>query len=124
MDADTVLLNGITVNGNVELVGGGGATPWSIKTNTIGGNLIVRHMMPNWLGVLDNKVGGNVILIDVQITDGLDGAPMPTIFVASNQVGQNLVCRGLGPYLSGGFPGEVNVVGGQALGQCANLPDE
>ena len=25
--------------------------------------------------------------------------------------------------MSGGFAGEVNVVGGQAIGQCANLTD-
>jgi hypothetical protein len=125
-DADTVLLNGITVKGNVALIGGGGANPWSIKTNTIGGNLLVAGVTPNWLGVIVNKVGGNVILINVHITDGLppNNDPMPTIFVASNQVGQNLMCWGLGPYVSGGLPGEVNVVGGHALGQCANLQDE
>ena len=105
MDADTVLLNGITVKGNVTLIGGGGAIPWSIKTNTIGGNLIVSDMTPNWLGVIVNKVGGNVILINVNITDGLppNNDPMPTIFVASNQVGRNLICWGLGPNVSGGF---------------------
>jgi hypothetical protein len=123
LDADTVLLNGITVKGNVALIGGGeNVNPWSIKTNTIGRNLLVAGVTPNWLGVIVNKVGGNVILINVHITD--PGDPTPTIFVASNTVGQNLICWGLGPYVSGGFPGEVNVVGGQALGQCANLPDE
>ena len=121
--ADTVLLNGITVEGNVALIGGGGAIPWSIKTNTIGGNLLVTGVTPDWLGVIVNKVAGNVILINVHITDGLPPSndPNPTIFVARNQVGQNLICFGLGPAVAGGFPGEVNVVGGHALGQCANL---
>ena len=125
IDADTVLLNGITVKGNVILIGGGGAIPWSIKTNTIGGNLIVSDMTPNWLGVIVNKVGGNVILTNVHITDGLppNNDPMPTIFVASNQVGRNLICWGLGPYVSGGFGTEHNVVGGKAIGQCAHLTD-
>jgi hypothetical protein len=134
-DANAVLLNGITAKENVMLFGSEGtasvtaratAIPWSIKTNTIDGNLIVSNMTPIWLGVIDNNVGGNVILMNVNITDGLppNDDPMPTIFVASNTVGQNLVCWGLGPYVSGGLPGEVNVVGGHALGQCANLPDE
>ncbi len=134
-DANAVLLNGITVKGNVTLIGSEGtasvaeratAIPWSIKENTIGGNVIVGHMTPLWIGLLDNKVGGNVILFNVHITDGLppNNDPMPTIFVASNTVGRNLVCYGLAPAVSGGFPGEVNVVGGKALGQCANLQDE
>ena len=123
--ADTVLLNGIKVKRNVTLIGGGGAIPWSIKTNTIGGNLIVSDMTPNWLGVIDNNIGGNAILTNVNITDGLppNNDPMPTIFIASNQVRRNLICWRLGPYVAGGFSGEVNVVGGRAIGQCANLAD-
>ena len=56
-------------------------------------------MTPIWLGVIVNKVGGNVILINIHITDGLppNNDPMPTIFVASNTVGRNLVCWGLAP---------------------------
>ena len=67
-------------------------------------------MTPLWIGLLDNKVGGNVILFNIHITDGLppNNDPMPTIFVASNTVGRNLVCDGLAPAVSGGFPGEVN----------------
>ena len=50
LDANTVLLNGITVEGNVTLVGSegtatdtnGDANPWAIKTNTIGGDLVVE----------------------------------------------------------------------------------
>ena len=123
IDADTVLLNGITVKGNVTLVGGGeNVNPWSIKTNTIGGDVVVDGVTPNWLGVIVNKVGGNVVLTNITITD--PGDPTPTIFVASNTVGRNLICWGLGPYLSGGFPREVNIVGGRAVGQCANLPHE
>jgi hypothetical protein len=122
-NADTVLLNGITVNRNVALTGGGGEIPWPIKMNTIGGNLIVSNMTPNWLGVIRNNIGGNTILTNVNITDALFGDPTPTIFVASNTVGHNLICWGLGPAVAGGFPGEVNVVGHKAIGQCANLPD-
>src|SRR5262245_10006242 len=46
-DANTVLMRGavaagagkLTVNGNVTLTGGSSENPWSIKGNTIGGNL-------------------------------------------------------------------------------------
>jgi hypothetical protein len=134
-DANTILLNGITVKRNVKLIGSEGtataaerknAIPWSIKDNTIGGDLIAGNMTPLWLGLIHNHVCGNVFLFHVHITDGLppNNDPKPTIFVASNTIGRNLVCYGLKPAVSGGFPGEVNVVGGKALGQCANLQNE
>jgi hypothetical protein len=77
--ANTVLLDGITVEGNVTLIGSEGtatateratAIPWAIKTNTIGGNLIVADMTPIWVGVIRNHVDGNVILFNIHITDG------------------------------------------------------
>ena len=132
-DANTILLNGITVKGSVTLIGSEGtatvderatAIPWAIKDNTIGGNLIAADMTPLWIGLLDNKVGGNVILFNIHITDGLppNNDPTPTIQVASNAIGRNLICYGLAPAVAGGFiPGQVNVVGGKALGQCAKL---
>ncbi len=43
IDANTVLLREMTVNGNVTLIGGGGEIPWSIKGNTIGGNLTISR---------------------------------------------------------------------------------
>jgi hypothetical protein len=118
LGANTVLLNGITVRGNVTLVGGGeqAGNPWPIKNNTIGGNLTVTGATPEWVGVLLNKVGGNVILTNITI------APGETIQVTLNTIRANLICSGLAPAVSGGvIPGEVNVVGGHALGQCANL---
>ena len=117
-DADTVLLNGITVNGNVVLSGGGEEyIPWPIKWNTIGGDLIVRHVAANWVGVLLNHVGGTASLTNITITD--PGDPTPTAFVVSNTIGQNLICKDIGPNLIAALPGENNVVGGQAFGQCA-----
>ena len=118
LDANTVLLNGITVRGNVTLIGGGeqAGNPWPIKNNTIGGNLTVTAATPEWVGVLLNKVGGNVILTNINI------APGETIQVTLNTIRANLICSGLAPAVSGGvIPGEVNVVGGHALGQCASL---
>ena len=120
--AGDFLINGVTVRGNVTMIGGGNEMyPWSIKNNTIGGNLTVAGQTTDWLGVLFNSVGKNVILIDITVND--PGDPTPIIFIVRNTIGRNLICFGLAPAVAGGFGGEVNVVGGLALGQCANLQD-
>jgi len=119
-DAATVLLNGMTVKGNVTLFGGGGPIPWSIKNNTIGGNLTVSGQTTDWLGVLFNRVGRNVTLIKINVTDTDPGAP--GVYIVQNTIGSNLTCFKLTPGVSGGFvPGAVNVVGRHATGQCAAL---
>ncbi len=119
-DAAAVLLNGITVEGNVTLIGGGSAIPWSIKNNTIDRNLTVGGQTTDWLGVLFNTIGGNATLIGVKVTDVHPGAP--GVYIVRNTIGRNLICLGLTPGVSGGFvPGSVNVVGRHAIGQCASL---
>jgi hypothetical protein len=118
--ADTVLIRKVTVNGNVTLTGGGGEIPWSIKGNTIGGNLTIGNVAADWLGVQFNGIGGNATLTNITALD--PGDPGRTVAVVENTVGNNLICMGLAPGVSGGFiPGEVNHVGHQALGQCASL---
>jgi hypothetical protein len=118
--ANTVLLNGITVNGNVKLIGGGGDIPWSIKNNTIKRNLTIRGVTADWLGVLFNKIGRNATLTNISVTD--PGDPGRLVFVVRNKIGRDLACTGLTPGVSGGFfPGEVNTVGRHATGQCASL---
>jgi len=119
-DANTVLLNGITVNKNVTLAGGGGDIPWSIKNNAIAGNLTVSNVTANWLGVLFNVIAGNTTLTNITATD--PGDPGRKVFVVRNTIGKNLNCTGLAPGVSGGFfPGEVNTVARNATGQCASL---
>ena len=118
--ADTVLLNGVTVRKSVTLNGGGGDIPWSIKNNTIHGNLTATGQTPEWLGVLFNWIGGNVTLTNITLHDEDPGAP--GVYVVRNTIRRNLSCSGLVPGVSGGFiPGEVNVVGRHATGQCASL---
>jgi hypothetical protein len=118
--ADTVLLNGISVRGNVRLRGGGGDIPWSIKNNSIGGHLKATGQAPEWLGVLFNSIGGNVTLRRITLHDVDPGAP--GVYIVSNTIGRNLFCARLDPGVSGGFvPGAVNVVGGKAFGQCKSL---
>ncbi len=121
-DAALFLLNGVKVKGNVTMLGGGNEMiPWSIKNNTIRGNLTVGGQTTEWLGVLFNHVGKNVRLFDITVND--PGDPAPTMFIVENTIGHNLYCTGLAPAVSGGFfPGEVNTVGGHTFGQCKNLP--
>jgi hypothetical protein len=119
-DANTVLMRRMTVNGNVTLTGGGGEIPWSIKGNTIGGNLTISGVTANWLGVQFNGIGRNATLTNITATD--PGDPGRTVAVVENTVARNLICTGLAPGVSGGFiPGEVNHVGHNAIGQCASL---
>ncbi len=115
--ANTVLLNGMTIRGNVTLAGGGGDIPWSIKNDTIGGSVTVIGQTAAWVGVLFNAIGGSVTLAGITVTD-----PGSKAYVVLNTIGRNLICLGLPQGVSGGFmPGEVNTVGGHAIGQCASL---
>jgi hypothetical protein len=120
-NAHTVLLNGITVEGNVTLTGGGAEIPWAIKNNRIGGNLTVSGQTTEWLGVLFNTIEGNATLTNITVTENHPEASR-AVYIVRNTIGRNLTCMGLGPEVSGGFvPGSVNVVGRNANGQCAAL---
>ncbi len=119
-DADTVLIRKVTIHGNVALSGGGGEIPWSIKGNTIGRNLTISNVAADWLGAQFNWISGNAVLTNITSLD--PGDPGRTVAVVENHVARNLICKGLEPGVSGGFiPGEVNHVGGKAIGQCAAL---
>jgi hypothetical protein len=121
-DANTVLLRKLTVGGNVTLTGGGGEIPWSIKGNTISGNLTISDVAADWLGVQFNWIGGNATLTNITALD--PGDPGRTVAVVENTVGNNLNCTGLAPGVSPGFiPGEVNHVGHKATGQCAAISE-
>ncbi len=117
--ADTVLINGTTVKGNVTLVGGGGANPWSVKNNTIRRNLTIIGVTSEFMVILRNVIGGNATLLAITETDT---DPNPAVEIVVNTIGRNLICFGLSPRAAGGFiPGQVNTVGGRSIGQCAHL---
>lgn len=61
--------------GNVTLTGGGGDIPWSIKGNTIGGNLTISGVTADWLGVQFNGIRGNATLTNITATDPGDPGP-------------------------------------------------
>lgn len=118
--ADTVILRKLTVGGNVSLAGGGGDIPWSLKGNTIGGNLTISDVAADWLGVQFSRIGGNAVLTNITALD--PGDPGRTVAVVENTVQNNLICSGLKPGVSPGFiPGETNHVGHNAIGQCAAI---
>jgi hypothetical protein len=126
-NASLVLLNGITVNGNVALDGNGSRdlpfgipTDWSIKNNTVGGNLSVSDINADWLGVMRNETGKNITLTNITADD--PGDPYVEVFVVGNSAGWNLNCSGLVPGVSGGFnPTVHNVAGRNVTGQCVGI---
>jgi hypothetical protein len=61
-DATLVLLNGITVNQNVTLTGGGTGSDWAEKWDTIGGNFTASGITPDFFLLGFSKVAGNVNL--------------------------------------------------------------
>ena len=128
-NASLVLLNGITVDMNVALDGSGShdlpfgiPDDWSIKTNTVGGNLSASGIAVDWIGFMRNTVGKNVSLSNLTSGDPGDPSPFRAVYVVSNTVGWNLSCTGLAPYAFGGLdPTEHNTVGRLATGQCVGL---
>jgi hypothetical protein len=119
-NAAAVILRALRIGGNVTAIGGGdGETPWAIKGNTIGGNVTVRNITPEFFLLGFNRIGGTVTLQSIHETDT---DPDPFVGVVQNVIGRNLNCTDLLPRAGGGFvPGAVNVVGGRAAGQCAAL---
>jgi hypothetical protein len=143
----SLYIGNVTVRGNVVSNGGGSADRFynfPIKDNAIGGNLIVHGWTGGWWGVIANNVGGNVDLSNNRsvvhpATEDCEGTfPMgcdaaPGVDDDSSEVQSrignpqhisgNLICHGNTPAaqvnpLDGGAP---NIVGGRALGECANL---
>ena len=119
-NANTVLLRKLTVNGNVTLTGGGGAIPWSIKGNTIGGNLTISDVTAEWLGVQFNWIARNATLTKSRCsTWNIRAGRSPSW---RTTLGTTSTARDSPPaYPAGLIPGEVNHVGHKATGQCAAL---
>ena len=116
-----VFLNGIEVAGNVTVLGGGSDIPWSIKNDTIHGNLTVAGQTEEWIGILFNTIDKNVSLKGITLTgvDDTTGSGLNSLFVVRNSIGRNIACFRLTP----GVFGYGNNIGRHALGQCASLAD-
>jgi len=138
----TLYLSFTTVHGNVVSNGGGSSTDFRnfpIKDNTIDGNLVIQDWHGGWIGVIRDHVGGNVIVskngsVMMELPEDCDaeagectgagpGFDPDSTEVQTNWIDGNLICKANSPVaqvnaLDGGQP---NVVGGQAIGECADL---
>ncbi|HTN79433.1 MAG TPA: hypothetical protein VMK16_07155 [Acidimicrobiales bacterium] len=114
-----VFLNGIEVGGNVTILGGGSEIPWSIKNDTIHGNLTVAGQTNEWIGILFNTIDRNVTVANVTLTGTNDetGSGTNPLFVVRNTIGSNIACFAINP----GVFGYGNTISRHALGQCASL---
>jgi hypothetical protein len=134
----TLYLGNLTVGGNVISMGGTSPQPpaatarnFPIKDNTIIGNLIIQGWQGGWLGVIRNDVDGNVIVNkNVSLSTppsktepGGPGMDPDSNEVQTNTISGNLICFGNSPaaQVNPGDGGQPNVVGGNAIGQCAKL---
>jgi hypothetical protein len=131
---ETLYLGGMTVHGNVVSNGGGNPASernFPIKDDTIDGNLIIQGWDGFWFGIIRVNVGGNVIVANTSGTQvGLPDTEFEGILdsteVVSNVVEGNLICHGNTPPAQIGDaildPGNgLNTVGGNAIGECADL---
>jgi len=122
----SLYLSGITVHGN--LVSNGGSGPgrnFPIKNNIVHGNMAIQGWNGLWIGLLRNTVGGNLIFSKTSGTQTGEG-PFEGILdsteVADNHVSGNLICQGNAPAAQiGDSEGGPNIVGGNAIGECASL---
>ncbi len=117
----SLYLSAITVHGNLTSLGGSGTgRNFPIKDNVIDGNLLVQGWNGDWIGLLGNQVGGNVIFARNSSATDPDSSE-----VAENEISGNLICFGNTPAAQIGDAGPLgrdpNVVGGRALGECASL---
>jgi len=120
-DPATLYLGGMTIHGN--LVSNGGSGPgrnFPIKDDTIDGNLIVEGWTGQWIGVIRDQVGGNVIFsrntaMDPSVVPGSDSSEVQT-----NAIEGNLICHHNTPTAQVNVfdGGEPNVVGGNSVGEC------
>lgn len=114
-----VMLNGIDVDKNVTVTGGGSPVPWTVKNSTIGGDLTMTGVTTDWLGINFNTIAGNVTLTGLTFTgtDDASGSGANDLFVVRNRIDRSLTCVGVKP----GVFGYGNQVGRNAVGQCTPL---
>lgn len=114
-----VLINGISAQNITVLGGGSGMVPWSVKNNTVGGNLVMSGQNTWWLGVLFNTIRGNLVLSDITLDDptGEGGENEDLVYIVRNAINGNAVCSSL----DRGVVGYGNAIRGRAVGQCAPL---
>jgi len=130
----SLYLSFITIHGNLISNGGGGGVTgefrnFPTKDIVVDGNMVIQGWTGGWIGIIRDQVGGNVIFSNNQSVLTQDeegnvsvGTDPDSSEVATNVIGGNLICQGNNPPAQlGDSGGLLNTVGGQKLGQCANL---
>jgi hypothetical protein len=124
-------MNGIRIRGSLTSTGGGaglyfpGFIPFSVKDDSIGGNVKISGLRTVWFGVIRTSIGGNLYLTNNA------GSDPDANEVVGDTIGANLVCTGnypaaqygdAVPYVPQG-PGDYgwNNVRGQRIGECAHM---
>ncbi len=129
--AFTLRIDGSTIHGSILSAGGGntsGNVNFPIKDNTVDGNVTVIGWSGTWFGLIRNTIGGNAVLIGNRTNHSNPEQGPDSNEVVANTIGRNLVCFSnnppaqFGDAIEEGPPGYgPNTVGGQALGECADL---
>lgn len=123
-------INGVWIGGNLTESGGGAGIytdfpPFSVKDNTVNGNLMITGLRTGWFGIIRNTVGGNVMAVNNRSANDPNdpnGMQTDSSEVVSNTIGGNLVCINNTPRAQvGDSDGAPNTVHGVAVGECASL---
>jgi hypothetical protein len=135
-DALVVIVHNTWIGHDVNQHGGGGgidcvdmvvlglAPAYSTyEDSTIGGSVSITGLRTCWLGFLNNTVGNNVNFNDNRTWNATTGAgDRDGNEVAANTIGGDLDCARNNPAPQVGDSGlPLNVVGGDATGQCRKL---
>jgi hypothetical protein len=104
-----------TINGDLQIHGGGTSTMITISECDISGKLVITNLdHALFVNIRRNKVGGDLI-----ISKNLVGTATQ-VTVSDNSIRGNLSCDGNVPQLQTPL-GNKNTVGGRKLGQCSHL---
>lgn len=135
--AESVVVHGTTINGGVNVTGGGGGTscvpttlspfaPYTdVEQSSVAGGISVSGLSTCWLGLIGNQVNGLI-----SVNNNLMGDP-DAIEIGLNVVHGAMACSGNALAFPGpggvptnsfdGSPPNPNMVTGRESGQCAGL---
>lgn len=130
-------INNTFIGGSLSETGGGAGLsvdfpPFSVKDNTVNGNISITGLRTGWFGVIRNQVGGNVNITGNKSANSPNdpyGMQQDSSEVVANEIGGNLSCTNNTPHAQFGdaahpvspFDYGWNDVRGLAFGECVAL---
>ena len=88
----------------------------AVEDDTVFGSVSIQGLTSCWLGVIRNRVNGNVVISNNRMADPDANE------VVSNTIFGNLSCFNNRPHAQiGDSGGSLNTVTGSKLGECATL---